>query len=104
MRIVFFFIFFITVHTCTKAQCYKQARADGLVEFGAKQFAQAILTWQSALKYCDDKPDNHDLDTLIKQAEEAQKPPSFEPEMVFVKGSKFQMGSNSNEYLKHYPK
>ena len=52
--------------------CYTPVREDGLKYMRKGEYAKAIDQFWLALSSCDDKPDNHDLYKLIKDAQRVQ--------------------------------
>ena len=85
--------------------CFDDRLQSGLSASNEKDYNQAIKRWQAALDNCEPNSEQRQkLNDYISQAKNAlnnnTSTPSttthysFEPEMVFVKGSTFQMGSN----------
>jgi formylglycine-generating enzyme len=110
MRLITLCFFIISCQALAYAQdegCYTPRRQKGIEAYDAKDFDKAIKRWQAVLENCTDIPNNHDLNAWIAKAEAAKKPapittPSvstlpYEPDMVFVQGGTFQMGSNDGE-------
>ena len=105
MRYLFIFIFLGSVQPILHAhtnECYDGSLKRGLIALNEKDFDKAIKTWQVALDNCE--PDRDQRNTLNNYIEKARlrlnttTPVTLyvsEPEMVFVKGGSFQMGSNS---------
>jgi len=98
-----FIFLFISFSAFTQDRtCYDRLRELGIQDYSNEKYEDAIKKWTAA-KSCSYVPGNNDLDRKIKQAESKLNAPSsstrqpYEPEMVFVEGFYFNMGSNDGD-------
>ncbi len=101
-RFAFIFLFFLT-SACISAQqnnCYAILLKKGNDLLKSGGCGDAIVQFQAAGE-CPDKPDKNNLDALIAQALKCQQTAfcSYCPEMVFVQGGTFPMGSERESYI-----
>jgi formylglycine-generating enzyme len=99
--ISFFLIGFQSLAYAQDEGCYSPRRQKGIEAYDAKDYDKAIKRWQAVLENCTDIPNNHDINAWIAKAKaETLKTTSsvstlpYEPDMVFVHGGSFQMGSD----------
>jgi formylglycine-generating enzyme len=100
MRFFITALLFIGCHALAYAQdegCYTPRRQKGIEAYESKDYDKAIKRWQTVLENCTDIPYNHDLNAWIAKAEAAKKMLPYEPDMVFVQGGTFQMGSDDGK-------
>ena len=72
--------------------CYETLLNEGITAYNARNYEPAKTKWQSALN-CSNLT-SAQQETLKNWLKKANNPPAAEPEMVFVQGGTFQMGSN----------
>ena len=105
MRLLFLTLFCmaITASAFGQNECFDDLLQKGKVQYDSGYFNKAIIKWQGALD-CPDLTSTQQK-TLIDWLDKAKNPTpsvstliqqSYEPEMIFVQGGTFQMGSNNN--------
>ena len=105
MRYFFIFIFLGCIYSEMDAQtnpCFDERLQSGISAFNEKGYNKAVKRWEAALNNCElNYEEKRKLNDYISRAKNAMnnntlKTTHFsdEPEMVFVAGGTFQMGSN----------
>ena len=92
-RILFLSIVFLMSSVVSAQDCFEPLFNKGITEYKAGNYDKAIIKWQGALDCPDLTKTNRDtLNHWIVKAKNPP-PPFKEPEMVFVQGGTFKMGS-----------